>query len=130
MHLDLTITVSAILGISAVISPIATAIINNRYLLKLKKLEYEHQDKKESFFYKRGVYEDYLRYTGKCIAFATQENLQEYGKIYSLALIYFPEELVDDLKALNDTIHNSRWDVSSSLLNELAPKIRNKLQNM
>lgn len=130
MHLDLTITVSAILGISAVISPIATAVINNRYLLKLKKLEYEHQDKKESFFYKRGVYEDYLRYTGKCIAFVTKENLQEYGKIYSLALIYFPEELVDDLKALNDAIHNNQWDVSRSRLNELAPKIRNKLQSM
>lgn len=38
MKVDLTITVTAILGIAAIISPIATAIINNRYLLKLKKL--------------------------------------------------------------------------------------------
>lgn len=130
MHFNLTVTISAILGVSAVISPIATAIINNRYLLKLKKLEYEHQDEKESFFYKRGVYEDYLRCAGKCVALATKENLQEYGKIYSLALIYFPENLVKDLEALNATIHDSRWDIARSRLNELAPKIRTILQNM
>ena len=40
MKLDLTITVTAILGIAAIISPIATAIINNRYQLKLKNLNF------------------------------------------------------------------------------------------
>ena len=43
MSVDLTITISAILGVAAVISPIATAIINNRYQMKLKKLELQQQ---------------------------------------------------------------------------------------
>ena len=43
MKLDLTVTITAILGIAAIISPIATALINNHHQLKLKKLEYQHQ---------------------------------------------------------------------------------------
>ena len=45
MKLDLTVTITAILGIAAIISPIATAIINNHYQLKLKKLEYQQKEK-------------------------------------------------------------------------------------
>lgn len=56
--IDLTISVTAILAISAIISPIATAIINNRHQYKLKELEYKHENEKSSLFYKRGVYED------------------------------------------------------------------------
>lgn len=130
MKLDLTITISAILGLAAIISPIATSIINNIYQLNLKKLEYEQQDKEASVFYKRGIYEDYLRCTGTCIAFATKENLQEYGKMYALALIYFPPDLIEDLKALNTAIHGSHWDNARSLFNEFAPKIRDISQCM
>ena len=32
-------TIAVILGLSAIISPIATAIINNKYQLKLKNIE-------------------------------------------------------------------------------------------
>lgn len=95
-EIDLTISISVILAVCAIISPIATTLINNRYQLKLKDLEYQQKEKESSFFYRRGVYEDYLRCTGKCIAHPTRENIQEYGKIYALALIYFPENLIAD----------------------------------
>lgn len=39
MKIDLTVTISVILGISAIISPIIVSIINNHYQLKLKKYE-------------------------------------------------------------------------------------------
>lgn len=39
MEIDLTITLSAILGLSAIISPIIVTLINNHYLLKNKKFE-------------------------------------------------------------------------------------------
>ena len=130
MKLDLTVTITAILGIAAIISPIATALINNRHQLKLKKLEYQQKEKESSFFYKRGIYEDYLKYAGKCIALPDHNSLQEYGKIYGLALIYFPKELIPDLEELDLAIHDSRLGGSTSLFNELAPKIRAILQNM
>ena len=66
MKFDFTVTITAILGIAAVISPIATAIINNRYQLKVKKLELEQNHKDKTTYYVRSIFENYLRYTGKC----------------------------------------------------------------
>ena len=102
--IDLTISVTAILAISAIISPIATAIINNRHQDKLKELEYKHENEKSSLFYKRGVYEDYLRCVGRVVAFSDNESFKEYGRIYPLALIYFPESLYDQLIDINDDL--------------------------
>ena len=42
--IELTITISVILALAAIISPIFTAIINNRYQLKLKKLELKQKN--------------------------------------------------------------------------------------
>ena len=67
MELDLTITVTAILGIAAIISPIATAIINNLYQIKLKKLEMKQQKLEKTTYYIRSIFENYLRYAGRCI---------------------------------------------------------------
>lgn len=39
MKIDLTVTISVILGISAIISPIIVSLINNRHQLRLKKYE-------------------------------------------------------------------------------------------
>ena len=129
--IDLTISISVILAVCAIISPIATTLINNRYQLKLKDLEYQQKEKESSFFYRRGVYEDYLRCTGKCIAHPTRENIQEYGKIYALALIYFPENLIADLRIpAYRNIMKERWDSANSGLNKIAPKIRTILQSM
>lgn len=130
MKLDLTVTITAILGIAAIISPIATALINNRHQLKLKTLEYQRQEKENSFFYKRGIYEDYLKYTSECITYANQDALQKYGEIYGLALLYFPEDLIEDMEKLNRVIRSTHSEERISLFNKLAPKIRAILQNM
>lgn len=130
MKLDLTVTITAILGIAAIISPIATAIINNRYQLKLKKLECQQKERENSFFYKRGIYEDYLKYTGKCITYPDKDVVHEYGEIYGLALIYFPENLLDDLENLDHMIKTSNSKEKTALFNKLAPKIRDILKSM
>ncbi|WP_286356972.1 hypothetical protein, partial [Faecalibaculum rodentium] len=43
MKFDLTITISVVLGLAAVISPMLTTLIDNRYKLKLRRLEIEHE---------------------------------------------------------------------------------------
>lgn len=67
MQVDLTITISAILSASAVISPMLTAFINNKHQRKMKKMEYEHENEKASLFYKRGIFEDYLHRSMYCL---------------------------------------------------------------
>lgn len=62
MEFDLTITVTSILGIAAIISPIVTSIINNRYLLKMRRLDAKIEQEKELSFYTREIFENYLKH--------------------------------------------------------------------
>lgn len=128
--IDLTITISVVIAICAIISPILTTILNNHYLLKCKKIDMRLEAEKSSHFYKRGVYETYLKAVGKCIQSKGHNTLVEYGEIYPIALIYFPIDLQSDLITLNDEISNYYWENAQQKLNHLAPKIRTILENM
>ena len=96
----------------------------------MRKLDDAAQLRKDSYFYKRGIYEDYLRYTSQCLTNPSASTLNEYGKTYALALIYFPDELQEQLIAINETINNHRWNDALSNLNEIAPVIRKQIQKM
>lgn len=127
---DVSITISIVIAICAIISPIFTTLLNNHHLYKMKKLDLKLEAQKESYFYRRGVYETYLKTTGKCIAFAQTNLINDYGEIYPLALIYFPESFYNDLVNINDLIVSYNWNDARKALNQLAPKIRTTLNNM
>lgn len=128
--IDLTITISVILALAAVVSPIFTTIINNRYQLKLKKLEMIQTADKESSYYKRGVLEEYLKAAGACTTVAVDSDFVEFGKVYPLALLYFPESLQNEVVALNKLILTYNREEARRALDQLAPKIRAILQTM
>lgn len=130
MEIDLTITVTAILGIAAIISPIATAIINNWYQLKLKKLELQQEHLEKTTYYIRSIFENYLRYAGRCIYNSDREALKDYGEYYFLALSYAPDELTDLLISINDRIYYSQFDLATKQLEALRPKIIGLLQRL
>ena len=127
---DLTVTISVIIAICAIISPIVTTLLNNHHLYKMRKLDDAAQLRKDSYFYKRGVYEDYLRYTSQCLTNPSASTLNEYGKTYALALIYFPDELQEQLIAINEAINHYMWSNALSDLNRIAPVIRKQIQKM
>lgn len=130
MKLDLTITVTAILGIAAIISPIATAIINNLYQIKLKKLEMKQQKLEKTTYYIRSIFENYLRYVGRCIYNADRETRKDYGEYYFLALSYAPESLSKSFIQINEAIYQDDYDVAIPLLEALKPEINKLLQTM
>lgn len=128
--IDLTVTISVIIAICAIISPIITTILNNHHFYKIRKLDEAAQLRKETYFYKRGIYEDYLRYTGQCVTHCTAEALDNYGATYALALIYFPEDLQSKIIDLNNEIYNRSSDNALKKFNKLAPLVRMQLQNL
>lgn len=128
--IDLTITISTILGLSSVVVPSITTLLNNRHLYKMKKLEEAAELRKSSYFYKRGIFEDYLRYTGQCITNASVDPIENYGASYALALIYFPEDFQDKIIALNADIRSYKWENALQKLNDLAPLIRIHIQKL
>lgn len=84
---DITVTISAIVAISAVISPIFTAIINNHYQLKLKKIELKQKEYEQTILYKRNILENYIRYLNGVYQYPNKESLSNYAQYYSLAIL-------------------------------------------
>lgn len=130
MKVDLTITVTAILGIAAIISPIATAIINNRYQLKLKKLELHQKQLGNTTYYIRSIFENYLRYAGRCIYNSDREARKDYGEYYFLALSYVPDDISSTMININSAIYDCDYYKATTLLEQLEPSLSKLLQKL
>lgn len=99
--IDLTITITSLLALCAIISPIFTAIINNKYQLKLKKLELGYQEKTDTIIHRRNIFEGYLKSVGRCIEFSDPPAQKEYGEFYFSALLYAPPDIHSEMIAIN-----------------------------
>lgn len=130
MKLDLTITVTAILGIAAIISPIATSVINNYYQLKMRRLDSEIELRKENAFYNREVYEDYLKSAFKYLKRRDGDTKHEYSECYALALIYFPESLLRQITEIDAILRSDRTANAFDKLEGISKDIRKILQTM
>ena len=130
MQFDLTITVTAILGISAIISPIATAIINNLFQLKAKKLEMKQKNLENTTYYVRSIFENYLRHAGRCINNADRDARKDYGEYYFLALTYAPDNVSSAMIEINDAISACDYQIATSFLEKLKPEISKLLQKL
>lgn len=128
MEFDLTITVTSILGIAAIISPIATSIINNRYLLKMRRLDAKIEQEKELSFYTREIFENYLKASFRFIRKPDGEAKQEYSEYYALALIYFPKNLISEIIDINKILLHSEKSAAIPKLELLSNTIREILQ--
>lgn len=125
---DVSITISVVIAICAILSPICTSLINNHHCYKMNRTEMDYVMKNKSIHYKRKVYENYLRSAGKCVTYADAEALRKYGESYMLALIYFPEEFQSILISINKSILNERWHDASIELDQLAPMLRDTIR--
>ncbi|MCH1972581.1 hypothetical protein MCI89_09540 [Muricomes sp. OA1] len=126
--IDLTITISVIVALCAIVSPIATAIINNRYQLSLKKIDMEQKHLESTILYRKSIFENYLKYAGRCISHADPNALKDYGEYYLLALLYAPSELHSEMKCINALMLEYKWSQATPLFEILTPKINGLLQ--
>lgn len=127
---DLTISISVIVALCAIISPILTAIINNRYHIKMKRMELSQQEYSNSVLHYRSVYENYLKYAGRCIYFADQDALKDYGEYYYSALMYAPHDIQKDMVRANSLMLEDKYDDASLIIETIATKIYYVQQKM
>lgn len=128
--IDLTVTVSIIIALCAIISPILTAIINNHHQLKLRKLELREKQYENTIVYQRSIFENYLRASGKCITHANPDALREYGEYYLIALMYAPENIKQKMILAHNSMESHAWSDASKCYEELAPVIHTLLQRL
>lgn len=124
-------TVTIVIAISAIISPILVAIINNHHQAKMKKLEFKHQEnlknleikethEKKVIDYIHSIYESYLKSASRYISNPTNDNKKTYGENYSISFVYFPPKAHDRLKEINSLIRSHDYVGANGKLEELS----------
>ncbi len=130
LKFDLTITISVILASAAIISPIFTALINNWYQLRLKKLDLKQQHIENTILYQRKIFECYLKYVGRCVNYADANALKDYGEYYFLALTYAPDDIRELMIQIDHEISHNNLIKATEFLEKVTPKIHTMLKIM
>ena len=130
MKVDLTVTISAILGMSAIVAPVLTALINNHHQTKIKKLELAHEKYTETALYQRRILENYMQATAKCLIAITTNAEIEYAECYGLAVLYVPAEIQKKLEKLDAEIKDKNLYNARLYFTELTPILTDIIQKL
>ncbi len=120
---DLTISISVILALCAILSPILTAIINNIHHTKIRKMELQQDYYRETIFHQRELFENYLKCAGRCIQNSDLDALKDYGEYYFSALPYTAGKLRSDMIKANQLILKEEYKEASPILEEITSMI-------
>ena len=120
MKIDLTITITVILALSAIISPIIVAIINNRFQIKMKQIE--NYD-----LAKRDALTNFAKALGKYKASVTFKDEEIFlSSLYSL-LPYFEINTIFFTKLIESKDNTDiLFSESNKLIIELSKQIKYK----
>lgn len=116
MLIDWNATLTGIALIAAIISPIITTVISNRFQIKLKKLELIEQRKLD-------VIDGYLKSVSD--ASYTLGIPDEFAQYKSIIFLYAPENIRGKVKELNKAVEHTCFDENTSaLLYDVAQALR------
>lgn len=120
LKFDLTVTISVIIACVGVVTPFVSAVVNNLFLLHMKKLEYRNKRYEDTVLHKREILENYARYLSSCIANPTPENISKYCEYHSVAYMYMPKESRPDMATVYHLILDNRYDDASNYVEKLS----------
>ena len=122
--------VTVVIAVVAIISPILTAVINNCFQLKFKKIELKEKHKQDTVNYQRNVFENYLRYAAYRAA-DTKIEQDKYQEVYSLALLYASDELREQMIKI-DFLSSSPYHhfEANEKFTQLIPQIRDYIEKL
>ena len=123
MNIDLTVSISVILALSAILSPIIVALINNHHQLKIKRLEINER-------YIISAFQNYLSKLEQCIASNMTNNYQEYNNAYGQALLYASNNSKILMKRIDEIIKASEErDLSKIITSEMVFELSGSLRS-
>lgn len=104
MAIDWNATVAWIAFGVAVITPVVTTFLNNRFQLKLKKMEQNFSKQSTYYEKQRLCIETFLTFASKQIETNYESERIEFCKCFHELLLYLPKEDWDQAKELYDSI--------------------------
>lgn len=142
MEFNLTVTISVIIALVALISPIAVAIINNCYHERLREMELQHdlQVKQMDLYYseKKQAFDLFLQNAGSYRFIPSQRKLDDLQSSAYSAILFCKEEnmqeISDFLSFANEqysiTSNPSKMNEYNRLLFSLASSFNKELLEM
>ena len=106
----------AITLILSILVPLFTQIANNRFQIKLKKLEGNQKNDDR----RMAAYENYFQNVGGCVLFAQKENISDAGASIQRLYAYFPQEKWVLLDTLFDSIKKYEWENAKVQMKEVS----------
>ena len=132
MKLDTSLTLTSIIAIVALISPILTALINNYYSLKIKELENNQKRYDESIKKKQEIFEKYCQTLSQV---AIQHNvaiaiINEYASSYGKAILYMSPEDSQSAIEINRLIEERRFKSAFNLASNHILSIKKEVDKL
>lgn len=107
---DLTVTISVILGIAAIISPVLVAIVNGFFQCKMRKIELREAVYKRTILKKQYALEKFIKALSSCAANQNEQSLKELGEYYPLAYMYSPDDVRKTMTEVYFHAVKQNWD--------------------
>ncbi len=126
----LSVIITAVIAFCALFAPAITTVINNRFQLRIKKLELQQKHFEETTLYKKNIIENYLKYAGSCIAHANDENMSLYGEYYLLVLLYVPDKLSTLISDINNKMLKYKWEEACVEFEKIVPQLKELLKEL
>lgn len=132
MPIDTTITISVIVALVALISPIITAIINNRHQLKIKMMEYKENRYTEEIRHQKQLLEHYCNALTKLIIYEipANEHFNEYGAAFGEAVLYMNKDQSKIAVKLYNLIAFDKQKCNTDVLNNHILQIKDHLKKL
>jgi hypothetical protein len=134
MKLDLTFTITAVIAVCALISPVLTAIINNRYLYKTKLLELNDKHLDDIIDHKRALFENFIQSAGNAIGTNDYDNQKQLAHDFYIILPYLPDgttrlfaEFCLAISEINPSDDEMNFELSDMLHERIIPVLRETL---
>lgn len=124
MYEKIALLLSISVAVGGVVGPFITGFMNNRHQIKLIDIKNKQEIEKEQIFYKRTIRENYLIYAKQlCLNHHDTQTRNNYGHWYSLALLYFPTEICEEINKVNEILISYNPANADRAIDDLAKQI-------
>lgn len=121
MEMYVTVIVSLVAAVSAILSPVLTTLINNRHQYKMRKLELLQEQKLRAV----------QQFTSSCsthLAAYNKQSRDEYYKSYGEIFLYVNKKHWAAIEALNSDIEEEKLVEAGKKLTEISQSLSSEMK--
>ena len=129
-QVDLTITISVILGCAAVISPVLVAIINGIIQYKMKKLELRQEAYSRNVLRKQKMLENFICAFSASVTCEGESSLRDFGKYYPFAYMMSSDDARKHLELVHFHVLHKNWDEARKYVDVISADIHKTIMEL